>query len=304
MPYCRRTQTRLRTRQRSCRACSAAKAKCTFQSTCHRCLRKEIECVYDIPTATNKRFRAAVAASTMDNTTTPNHTESSSLPLDSGWAGSEVSVDDDIDKTGLPWAYSNHARHHEYYTPDSLSVEPEVVAGNGRAIDPKDRLAILVPGQEGPVPEVPFVTPLVNQYLESSTVSPAWTSQDEYSPDLSILPEISMPTSPHFLERHQMQNPIAEHSAKLAIQMLRSFPRMMARRATFPPFIHPYQYTPNNTSSKLPTPLANCMGIAHMLESQTFETKSFVWQTIRAEQHRFQREVSPNKSFLHSLLVP
>ncbi|KUJ22450.1 uncharacterized protein LY89DRAFT_693830 [Mollisia scopiformis] len=45
--YCRRTQTRPRTRVRSCRACSLAKTKCNFHSPCLRCTKRDLDCVYD-----------------------------------------------------------------------------------------------------------------------------------------------------------------------------------------------------------------------------------------------------------------
>lgn len=38
---------RIRTRRRSCKACSAAKVRCSFEQKCSRCLKKDIDCVYD-----------------------------------------------------------------------------------------------------------------------------------------------------------------------------------------------------------------------------------------------------------------
>jgi len=78
---------------------------------------------------------------------------------------------------------------------------------------------------------------------------------------------------------------IAQHSAGHILQAIRAYPRMMLRKATFPPFIHPHWY------GSLPTPLANCMGIAHMFSARTVETEPFVWQTIRTEQQRLMDEV-------------
>lgn len=52
--YCRRAKSTRRSRVRSCRACSDAKAKCTFQSQCSRCTIKGIKCVYDNPSDRSK----------------------------------------------------------------------------------------------------------------------------------------------------------------------------------------------------------------------------------------------------------
>ena len=47
--YCRRSRDRPRVRHQSCQACSAAKARCSFQPQCSRCRHKGLECVYDSP---------------------------------------------------------------------------------------------------------------------------------------------------------------------------------------------------------------------------------------------------------------
>ncbi|KAF0325421.1 hypothetical protein GQ607_007455 [Colletotrichum asianum] len=61
---------------------------------------------------------------------------------------------------------------------------------------------------------------------------------------------------------------------------------MMLRRSTFPPFIHPHQ-----DKSKLPVPLANCMGIAVLYAARNKDTQAFLWKTIRDEQERCLREL-------------
>lgn len=70
------------------------------------------------------------------------------------------------------------------------------------------------------------------------------------------------------------------HSTRL-IHMLRSIPRMMTRRNTFAPFIHPHWH-----SDALPEPLANCMTIAQMVCQQESGNTALVWRTIRLEQER------------------
>ncbi|KAK1471136.1 hypothetical protein CCUS01_06250 [Colletotrichum cuscutae] len=80
--------------------------------------------------------------------------------------------------------------------------------------------------------------------------------------------------------------PAANGSANMIKQALRSYPEMMLRRSTFPPFIHQYQ-----DKSHLPEPLANCMGIAILFVSRNPDTTSFLWQSIRKEQDRNLSEV-------------
>ncbi|KAK1473188.1 hypothetical protein CTAM01_16198 [Colletotrichum tamarilloi] len=66
--------------------------------------------------------------------------------------------------------------------------------------------------------------------------------------------------------------PAANGSANMIKQALRSYPEMMLRRSTFPPFIHQYQ-----DKSHLPEPLANCMGIAILY------SKRDIFASIQAE---------------------
>ncbi|KAH8671728.1 hypothetical protein BX600DRAFT_459593 [Xylariales sp. PMI_506] len=74
--------------------------------------------------------------------------------------------------------------------------------------------------------------------------------------------------------------------ARLISQALRSYPIMMLRRETFPPFIHPHWHR-----STLPVSLANCMGMAHIFASRSTETRPFLWYSIKAETKRFLDEM-------------
>ncbi|KAL0943087.1 C6 finger domain [Colletotrichum truncatum] len=85
-------------------------------------------------------------------------------------------------------------------------------------------------------------------------------------------------------------NPAAESLAPVIRQAIASYPLMMLRRTTFPPFIHPHR-----DKSRLPEPLANCMGIAALFASRNNDTRPFLWKSIWEEQERCLREM-PNWS--------
>lgn len=90
--------------------------------------------------------------------------------------------------------------------------------------------------------------------------------------------------------------PVADHVANLVLHIIRSFPQMMLRRQTFPPFIHKYWHR-----SALPEKLATCMSVAQLFASRTPETRPFLWRTVDAEERRMREEVSGNlgTSFQH-----
>lgn len=106
-----------------------------------------------------------------------------------------------------------------------------------------------------------------------------------YSSELSIPMTISRHQNPCVLKPYLLQGPVAQYNAKHIVQTLRAYPRMMLRKSTFPPFIHPHWY------GHLPAPLANCMGIAQMFSARTADTSPFVWRTIMMEQQRLADEV-------------
>ncbi|KAI0158043.1 hypothetical protein GGR52DRAFT_577011 [Hypoxylon sp. FL1284] len=51
--YCRRNRNRPRKRQKSCKECHSAKAKCSFEPECSRCRLKGLRCVYEAPVASS-----------------------------------------------------------------------------------------------------------------------------------------------------------------------------------------------------------------------------------------------------------
>lgn len=81
--YCRRTESRPRHRQRSCRACSAAKAKCSFTTPCSRCSTRNVDCLYDRPFATTSSSPAStISDNSVSSTelTIRSNVQPSSLP--------------------------------------------------------------------------------------------------------------------------------------------------------------------------------------------------------------------------------
>lgn len=78
----------------------------------------------------------------------------------------------------------------------------------------------------------------------------------------------------------------ARHAATLISRIIGAFPRMMLRRQTFPPFIHPHWHL-----DAIPEKLATCMSISHMFVSRTQESRAFLWRTIEAECQYLHDEV-------------
>jgi hypothetical protein len=84
----------------------------------------------------------------------------------------------------------------------------------------------------------------------------------------------------------RIRNPMAQHTAGIILQSLRTFPWKMLSREDPPFFIHSYQHR-----NALPEPLAACSRICHMFDTRTPEILPFIWRCIRTEEMRFLNEV-------------
>jgi hypothetical protein len=284
--YCGR---HTRTRPRSCRACNAAKTKCSFEVPCLRCTKRGIECVYDESVAAGRRTlpRSAAAAHTVR--VEPCRRPSTSLAFGASHA------DDGILPNG------------DFAFADDLGVNDaqlQFISGNKR--QPVDLTT-----QRSPLKELltfdelfAFEDDTLGQHQCSADVSLAlhdnldqksasWCAWMRGNVSLAVVTENpSVKSNSNLLAVLQLGRPHAQHNADLIIQSLRSFPTMMLRRETFPWFIHPHsQLLSKSTGAALPEALSNCMSIAQMFASRTSETKYFLRQTIGAEYRRFISKV-------------
>jgi hypothetical protein len=97
------------------------------------------------------------------------------------------------------------------------------------------------------------------------------------------------------------------------ISVLRTYPRMMMRAETLPPFVHPIgcglhfskdegwqlDVGPSAVFTTL-KPLAACMSIAHIFSSRTANTETFLWRTVESEQRWIRHEVRSSVKFVYT----
>jgi hypothetical protein len=91
----------------------------------------------------------------------------------------------------------------------------------------------------------------------------------------------------------QKMLPIPRSQIILIASIFGAYPKMILRRATLPPFIHPFssvqlKATGNNS---FPEPLEICISIAHMFVTRTDESSKFLYRTINTERDRLTKEV-------------
>ena len=273
--YCGR---HTRNRPRSCQACNAAKAKCSFEVDCSRCTKRGIECVYDTMITGGQRAspRSVSAAHTV-------MVEPCKRPSSLPTSGSSCAVD------GI--SPDGHFAFADNLDINDAQLQP-ISGTNWQPVD-------LTSGELFAFEDETF-----NQYQLSASVSlslqqgldqqsGSWCAWMRGNVSLAVVTENPLARSHSNLSAVFLSGrPHAQHNAELIIQSLRSFPTMMLRRETFPWFIHPQsQLVLGSRDAALPEALSNCMSIAQMFASRTFETKNFLRQTIKAEYCRFTFEV-------------
>lgn len=284
--YCGR---HTRHRPRSCRACNAAKTKCSFEVPCLRCTKRGIDCAYDDSVAAGRRTLPRLAAAAAHTVRVEPCRESiTSLAFGASHA------DDGI----FP--------NEEFASADDLGMNDTQV----QFISSNNRQPVDLTAQRSPLKD--FLTfdelfaledDILSQHQCSADFSLAlhnnmdqksasWCTWMRGNVSLAVVTEnLSEKSNSNLLAVVQLRRPHAQHNADLIIQSLRSFPTMMLRRETFPWFIHPHSQLLSKTTGAVSEALSNCMSIAQLFASRTPETKHFFRQTIGAEHRRFTSQV-------------
>jgi hypothetical protein len=124
-------------------------------------------------------------------------------------------------------------------------------------------------------------TPSINQTVQ--------VQQTFSSPTVSIP---ALPTStPRLLIQRPKMKTWPQGIANLILHTLKSYPLMMIRHNTLPPFIHPSLISSNVENNDM-EPLANCICLVHMISSGVQGSRKLFWKNVRMECERLCEEVS------------
>lgn len=127
--------------------------------------------------------------------------------------------------------------------------------------------------------------------VRHSTPSSPTTVQKQQaivSPSVSI-PKLPTSTTRSFIQRPKMQTG-TQRIANLILPILKSYPQMMLRHNTLPPFIHP-QLISSDVEDAHVEPLTNCISIVHMISNKVRGSRKLFWKNVRLECERLCAEV-------------
>ena len=274
--------SRTRSRPRSCRACNAAKTKCSFEAPCSRCTKKGIECVYDASAAAERRALPRRSGESHRARARPRSRSSTSHANEALHADDGVNVDFTFtDDLAANDAQIRSVSGNGYPSFDLTSQRPSL--NEFLTLDGLLAFEDTFPGQHQSSTEVSMAP-----YEKLDYQSQSWCGWMRRGVSLSMVTEnIMVQSNSNDAAILRMERPLAQHNADLVIQSLRSFPAMMLRRETFPWYVHQHsQILSKPNTAALPEALSNCMSIAQMFALRTSETNPFLWRTIRAEYRR------------------
>ena len=132
-------------------------------------------------------------------------------------------------------------------------------------------------------PFVPYLAP------PSNSVPPLWQFQSTIPPS-----QVPLPKQPTYLFGSLIQRSRphtgTQRTASLIVQILKSYPLMLVRPNTLPPFIHPRLVRRDVENSDMEA-LNNCITLLHMITSGVPGSRRLFWRNVRTECEKFLEEV-------------
>lgn len=273
--YCRSRRVGNTTRSRACISCAGGKARCdNRRPECSRCITKGIECHYpaktpkgtppriqhsdDAPAEQRKRAFSLQAASPSIG----NRQEASN--------GSEIFSDSGVIVS----------------EPEFTDIGGEYLGWNGPDVDFADLLNPQANDQT-----VPYPSSRSSSLVRHSKLSTDQAVQVQQATSSS---NVSIPTTPtstfrSFIQRPKMKTGTSR-IANLILHTLKSYPLMMMRHNTLPPFLHPRVISSDVANDEM-EPLTNCLSLVHMISSGFHGSRKLFWKNVQMECERLCEEV-------------
>ncbi|KAI0817828.1 hypothetical protein GGR55DRAFT_622117 [Xylaria sp. FL0064] len=251
--YCRSRKTGNTGRARSCIPCAKGKVACdNSRPQCSRCVAKSLDCRY--PCNASKIPKAGIHRDGM----TPAPLPVAESPL--------VTRTQDVDNLDDMLNAS---------VADLSNLGDGDIEWDNMNISFADFLNTQITDASASSSSLMNSTPLNHQ---------ATPTQQHLSP-----PRLSIPITPTSGVRSLLRRPRmpagAQRTANLILHTLKSYPFMMLRHNTLPPFIHPATVSSGVGDSYM-EPLTNCISLVHMMASGVQGSRKLFWQNVRTECER------------------
>ncbi|KAI5927536.1 hypothetical protein F4810DRAFT_269294 [Camillea tinctor] len=273
--YCRSRRAGGTTRPRSCVPCAKGKAGCdNRRPKCSRCISKALECHYPENTP-----RATIARASQ---------------------GHDVLVEPGKPRPSLG-PDSSRSDNNQGVSNDGDMIIDELVLP-----DDADFSNLGEEGYIGWDEAATTFADLLNTQMDDASVSRRSSSVVRHSTsplaEQTIrlqqgfsTPTLSIPATPSRSVRSLIHRPNLQAGpqriANLIFHTLKSYPLMMLRHNTLPPFIHPSLVSSEIDGVNM-EPMTNCISLVHMISSGVRGSRKLFWKNVRLECERFSEEHS------------
>lgn len=264
-------------RPRACFACKRGKARCDNRHPeCSRCVSRAVACLYPPETTNATRTRAQYGGDTRVHTT-------------------QVSLPPVLLADFRNDGHSQQTRSNESITLDGgLSPNTEILHPRpDETFNWNESLFSFRDFSNPPIDEQTGMPPPGGSFWVDEPTPPSsqfiFAQQPISSPNPSIPPT---PTQSIRLLNHRPRSDASTRRiATLTFHTLKSYPRMMLRDDTLPPFIH--SSTMSSSQSEESEPLINCISLVHMISGETQRNRSrkLFWSNVRRECERWCESV-------------
>ncbi|KAL6905044.1 hypothetical protein GGI43DRAFT_298915 [Trichoderma evansii] len=260
--YCRSRGVGNTSRRRSCLSCAKSKAGCdSKQPKCSRCIAKGIECQYPA-----KKSRAPVLeASHSEGVFTERQKATSSLVVDfSSLNSGNISLHDALVMPQLGFADLGGEYLH-LDGPNEDLLNPQANTNDSHLL-----------------------------LEQSSSIHRSTLPTDARArTEQGLLPlTFSIPTAPGAVRsmiRRPRTQTAAQRVSNLISHTLKSYPLMLLRSNTLPPFIHPSMITSDDENIHMES-LTNCLSLMHMISTGIQTSRKLFWKNVRMECERLSEE--------------
>jgi hypothetical protein len=269
--YCRSRSAGSKPRARSCYACASGRTRCDHKRPeCSRCLTKGIQCQYPtkVPKSRESRILLNYNAPTEESPSFVTalagleNAEEECTDVDALLNSAIMTSDQDFAAFGglLGW------EDLDFNCSGLMNLQSE-----DKTIQP------LSPGSPTFLVQS---TPSIDQTLQFQ--------QAIHSHNASI-PKSPTHTTRSLILRYRTNTGAPKRIADLILHTLKSYPLMMLRYNTLPPFIHPGLISSNDKNDQM-EPLTNCVSLVHMISNGQGSRKLF-WKNVRRECEQICGEV-------------
>ncbi|KAE8550234.1 hypothetical protein EYB25_006455 [Talaromyces marneffei] len=263
--YCRSRKAGARAiRSRSCIACAKAKARCDHRRPeCSRCIAKGVDCQYPavIPDSKDAKSRAPQDDGPLRET----------IPVFNQFLETSPINDGDL-----------------VLDLDNTLTTTDTEIGNLEALDLLNS-------------DMDFADFLMGSQIINDKVIPVTSTMESSSSDLQRSTHsdnqlsLSIPLSlPIWSSRSLIHRPKfkagTQRIANLMFHTLKSYPQMMLRPDSLPPFIHPASMLEGFSDNDHMEPLNNCISLVHMVNSRVRGSRKLFWMNVRMECERICEE--------------